>query len=101
MRNVAQRIASYGPAPGELAVFNLHRNQIYGLGFYLGSLPPEWLPKAPLPSTQFVVARDDLAVDEMHPGAHSLRLFPGQHLRLWTLRPRSHLEPAPAGWPRK
>lgn len=101
VRTVAQRIESYGPAPGELAVFYLHRNQVYGLGFYLDSLPAEWLPFASSSSTQFVVARDDIAVDELHPGAHSLSLFPGQALRLWALNPRSHLELAPAGWPPK
>jgi len=101
MRAVAQRIESYDIAPEELAVFYLHRNQIYGLGFYLDSLPPEWLPEAPAPSTNYVAARDDIAVDELHPGAHSLSLFPAQHLRLWTLRPRAPLELAPAGWPAK
>jgi hypothetical protein len=101
MRTIAQRIASYDPAPGEVAVFYLHRNQIFGLGFYLDDLPPEWLPESPSPSIQYVAARDDIPVDELHPGAHSLSLFPGQHLRLWRLRPRPHLEPEPAGWQRK
>jgi len=101
VRTAAQRIASYDPAPGELAVLNLHRNQVFGLGFYLEDLPPEWLPEMPAPFIQYVAARDNIPVDELHPGAHSLSLFPGQHLRLWRLRPRSHWELEPAGWPRK
>ncbi|MBI3934660.1 MAG: glycosyltransferase family 39 protein [Acidobacteria bacterium] len=101
VRTVAQRIQSYDVTPGELAVFYLHRNQVYGLGFYLDGLPPEWDPKKPSPSIQYVAARNDIAVDELHPGAHSLSLFPGQRLRLWSLSPQSPLPFAPAGWPPK
>jgi len=35
---------------------------------------------------RYLAARDDIPVDKLHPGAHSLTLFPGQHLRLWSLK---------------
>jgi 4-amino-4-deoxy-L-arabinose transferase-like glycosyltransferase len=85
MRTIAQRVAFHNVAPGELAVFYLHRNQIYGLGFYLRSLPPEWRPEAAGAPIRLVAARSDIAVDELHPGARSLTLFPRQNLRLWSL----------------
>ena len=101
VRTVAQRLESYDVAPGQLAVFYLHRNQVYGLGFYMGALPVEWDPKKSSPGAHYVAARDDIALDELHPGAHSLSLFPGQRLRLWTLAPRPPLELAPASQPGK
>jgi 4-amino-4-deoxy-L-arabinose transferase-like glycosyltransferase len=101
MRTVAQRIESYDIAPEELAVFYLHRNQVFGLGFYLASLPPPWDPEAPGPTVTHVAARDDLRVEELHPGARSLSLFPGQRLRLWALPSRFAIQPAADGWPAK
>ena len=99
VRTVAQRIESYEIAPSELGVFYLHRNQVYGLGFYLDGLPEEWAPEKPAPAIRYLAARDDIAVDQLHPGAHSLSLFPGQHLRLWALAPRAPAELAPPDWP--
>jgi hypothetical protein len=97
MRTIAQRIGDYGIGPDQLAVFYLHRNQVFGLGFYLERLPPEWTPESPAPFIQYVAARDDIEISEIKPGARSLSLFPGQRMRLWTLSPQSHLGLSPAG----
>ena len=99
MRTVAGNIASNRIAPDELAVYYLHRNQVYGLGFYLKGLPQEWTPKQPSPRIGFVAAREDIAVDDLWPGARSLSLFPGQRMRLWTLGAPPPSEPMPASWP--
>jgi 4-amino-4-deoxy-L-arabinose transferase-like glycosyltransferase len=97
MRTIAQRIEDYEIGPEQLAVFYLHRNQVFGLGFYLEHLPPEWNPETPDPFIRYVAAREDIAVDELEPSARPLSLFPGQRMRLWTLAPDSPAQLAPAG----
>jgi hypothetical protein len=93
VRTVAQRVRQYGAGPGELAAFYINRNQVYGLGFYLDSLPPEWVPEKTLPNTNFLAAHENVRVDEIRPGAHPLTLFPGQHLRIWELNPEIEVLP--------
>ncbi len=83
-RNVAARIETLGVHPARLATFYLHRNQVYGLSFYLNQPLVEWNPDTAAQSISYVAARQDLAVDELRPGARSLILFPGQNLRLWS-----------------
>jgi 4-amino-4-deoxy-L-arabinose transferase-like glycosyltransferase len=97
MRTIAQRVEDYAIGPDQLAVFYLHRNQVFGLGFYLEHLPQEWNPETPDPFIRYVAAREDIAVDEIEPSARPLSLFPGQRMRLWTLAPGSPAQLAPAG----
>jgi 4-amino-4-deoxy-L-arabinose transferase-like glycosyltransferase len=83
-RNVAARVKTLGFHPAQLATFYLHRNQIYGLSFYLNQPHVEWNPYTASQSISYVAARADLPVDELRLGARSLILFPGQNLRLWS-----------------
>jgi hypothetical protein len=85
VRNIAREIRSLQIPPQRLEVFNLHRTQVYGLGFYLDHLPAEWLPDDTTAS--FVAAHESISVDTLKPRARALALFPGQQLRLWALRP--------------
>ena len=87
VRTAAQRIQSYRVAPDELAIFFLDRNQVYGLGYYMDGLPPEWVPEHTASDRNFLAAREDILVEHLRPGARPLSLFPGQHLRLWELAP--------------
>jgi 4-amino-4-deoxy-L-arabinose transferase-like glycosyltransferase len=99
VRSVADRITSYGVAPGAVQVFYLHRNQVYGLGFYLDGLPQELDPDHPAPGARIVAARQDIALSDLLPGAFDRTLFPGQHLRLWVLAEDVPVIVSPAAWP--
>jgi hypothetical protein len=87
VRSVAERVESFGIPPQQLGAFYLHRNQVYGLGFYLGEAPRAWSPEIGASDISAVAARDDLRVDEMKKGARAIAWFPGQRLRLWALGP--------------
>ena len=100
VRTAAQRFGNYGVQPGNLAVFYLNRNQVYGLGYYLESLPPEWIPEKTPEQIEFLAAHEDIRVDEIRPGAHPITLFPGLHLRLWELNPEILIIPQPVSLPR-
>jgi 4-amino-4-deoxy-L-arabinose transferase-like glycosyltransferase len=96
-RNVAQRAVMLGVDPQELGTLYIHRNQVYGLGFYLGVGLPEWRPDDPTQHFSYIAARDEFKVDEFRPGAHLLASFPRQNLRLWALPSKKVLEsPVPA-----
>jgi 4-amino-4-deoxy-L-arabinose transferase-like glycosyltransferase len=87
MRTVAASFQEDGIAPQHLAVLYLHRNQIYGLGYYLGGLSQPWTIHGAAPHVRFVAAREDLVEGQVQPGAHSNTWFPGQRIRLWILPP--------------
>jgi hypothetical protein len=93
MRTVSAGIRETGIAPQQLAVLYLHRNQTYGLGFYLGGLSQEWRIDGDFPEIHFVAAREDLVAGQVHPGARQLSWFPGQRIRLWTLLPDYEIVP--------
>jgi hypothetical protein len=98
VRNVAAKVVSLGIPPEELAVFYVHRNQTFGLGYYLEHSMPEWSPENESRPASFLAAREDIQVEEIRPAARALTLFPGQRLRLWALEPTAPTERLPASF---
>jgi hypothetical protein len=87
VRTMAASLREDGINPRSLAVLYLHRNQIYGLGFYLSSLPQPWEMNGGMGWIQFVAAREDLVEGQVQPGARPISWFPGQRVRLWSVGP--------------
>ncbi len=96
MRTIAQRIHSLGIRGEDLAVFYIHRNQTFGLSFYLAHPLPEWSPEGHSATVSFVLARPDIRLEEILPDARPVALYPGPRLRVWML---SSTEPAKSGNP--
>ncbi|MCZ6753309.1 MAG: glycosyltransferase family 39 protein [Acidobacteria bacterium] len=81
VRTVAQRLRSRGIRGADLATYRIHRNQSFGLSFYMDRELPEWSPDEETAAASFVIARQE----ELLPEGRFLILFPGPRLRLWAL----------------
>lgn len=83
VRSVSQRLETLQIEANQLAIWQLHRNQSFGLSFYTGRLLPEWHPQDSPESISYVIAKDDARIADAQP----MTLFIGQRLRLWALPP--------------
>lgn len=81
-RTVARRIQLLGVRPEAVAVYRIHRNQRWQLSFYLDHDLPEWTPEAKGSPVSLVVAQQEEPIAKAWP----VSFFPGQQIRLWTLR---------------